>query len=132
MAKLKTHNDKYLGSYGVIARESIKSDRLILLILFFSIFSVIAQVAMIFSSWGKLPPQLPLFYSRPWGEAILSSPMGLWILPAISLSVLILNFFITIFIIKEDKFLKLTLVIFCFLVSLTTLWGALKIILLLV
>ena len=131
MAKIKNPQDQF-GSYGMIARESIKGDRLILLIFLFSIFSILAQAALILLSWGKLPPQLPLYYSRPWGEAVLALPIGLWLLPTIVLITLAVNFFIATFTIRGNKFLVRTLVIFCFLVALTTLYDTLKIITLLI
>ena len=132
MAKIKNPQKDQFGTYSVIARESIKSDGLVLLVFFFSVFSVLAQSALIFGSWGKLPPQLPLYYSRPWGEAMFASPMGLWLLPTIVLTTLIVNFFIAIFLMRDNKFLVRTLVIFCFLVALTTLYDTLKIITLLI
>ncbi|TSC85277.1 MAG: hypothetical protein G01um101416_983 [Microgenomates group bacterium Gr01-1014_16] len=30
---------------------------------------------------AKLPPQVPLWYSRPWGEDQLAQPVFLWIIP---------------------------------------------------
>ncbi len=40
---------------------------------------------------AKLPPEVPLFYSLPWGETRLTDPHWLWTLPALSAVVLILN-----------------------------------------
>ena len=132
MAKIKNPQKDQFGAYGVIAGDSIKSDRLVLLIFFFSLVSIIIQAVLILGSWGKLPPQVPLYYSKPWGEAMLASPRGLWLLPTIVLITLTVNFFIAIFLVSDNKFLVWTLVIFCFLVSLTTLYDTLKIIILLI
>lgn len=33
--------------------------------------------------WAKLPPLVPLWYSRPWGEDQLARPVWLWVIPAI-------------------------------------------------
>lgn len=38
-----------------------------------------------------LPPAIPLFYSLPWGEIRLASPVWLWVLPTISGLTLIIN-----------------------------------------
>ena len=35
--------------------------------------------------WRSLPPEIPLLYSRPWGQDQLVSPYFLWLLPLISL-----------------------------------------------
>jgi len=32
--------------------------------------------------WVKLPPLVPLWYSRPWGEEQLANPAFLWVIPA--------------------------------------------------
>jgi len=64
---------------------------------------ILLQVGAIITSWRTLPPQLPLFYSRPWGETQLATPFGLFLLPALSLAVFLINFFFTGFIPKEEK-----------------------------
>lgn len=35
--------------------------------------------------WTKLPPVVPMWYSRPWGEDQLARPVFLWAIPAIVL-----------------------------------------------
>ena len=131
MAKIQNQSSRYLGIYGVIAKESIRNDRLTLIIFFFCVFSVTAQAVLILGSWAKLPPQLPLYFSRPWGEGMLASPTGLWLLPIIALLTLVIDFFCAIFLVRGNKFLEKTLVIFCFLVALTTLYDLTRIITLL-
>src|SRR3990172_6215750 len=74
------------------ASQSLTTDRFAFSILIFCILSILAQVSLILVSWGKLPPELPLFYSRPWGEAILASPLFLWILPTVAAFLTIANF----------------------------------------
>lgn len=36
-------------------------------------------------NWRNLPPQVPLLYSRPWGQDQLIHPVWLWLLPGASL-----------------------------------------------
>lgn len=52
---------------------------------------ILAMVALFFIFYKKLPPQVPLFYSRPWGESQLTSPWLLLVLPALSLFIVIFN-----------------------------------------
>lgn len=40
---------------------------------------------------GRLPPQIPLWYSRVWGPQRLANPAFLWLVPLLSISILILN-----------------------------------------
>lgn len=88
--------------------------------------------SLILVSWEKLPSELPLFYSRPWGEPILAKPIFLWILPAISLSVLLVNFAINNLTRDEWKFLSRVLVVFALLVSILATYTGVKIISLLI
>jgi hypothetical protein len=40
----------------------------------------LVMLAIVMLGWGnKIPPQVPLFYSRPWGEDQLADKMWLWI-----------------------------------------------------
>lgn len=49
------------------------------------------QILVIFSSWRFLPAKLPLFYSRPWGEEQLANPLSLWLIPGLSLAIILIN-----------------------------------------
>lgn len=77
------------------------------------------QLFLIFIFWRLLPPELPLFYSRPWGKEQLTTPTGLFILPAFSLLVFIINLILVSLLPKEekliDKVLLATIVVFSFL-----------------
>jgi len=111
-------------------KRGVSYDRLLALSILFCLISVLAQIILIFAFWGKLPPEIPFFYSRPWGEVILASPIVLWILPAIALFLPLLNFLVAIFL-KEKDFLLRTLAVSSLLIALMTLLGLAKIILLL-
>jgi hypothetical protein len=43
--------------------------------------------------WGSLPPSVPLWYERPWGQEQLAKPIFLLIIPAL----LSLTFVVTLF-----------------------------------
>jgi hypothetical protein len=58
---------------------------------------------------GFLPPQVPLFYGRPAGSAQLTTTLGLFIAPGVSLLITIINFFICLSV--KDDFLKKILAI---------------------
>lgn len=63
----------------------------------------LGQILAILISWRWLPPELPLFYSRPWGKEQLTAPVGLLILPALSLIVFFINLAFLSFVPKEEK-----------------------------
>lgn len=102
------------------------------IIFFLCLVMVLAQASLILSSWGKLPPQLPLFYSKPWGEAILAPPIALWILPGIALLGTAVNFALIFLLVTGESFLVRILLIFSLLVAVITLYGTVKIISLLI
>lgn len=70
----------------------------------------VAQLLVIILAWSRLPLQLPLFYSRPWGEEQLTSPTGLLLLPGLSFLVFLVNFFLMAFVPKKEKLIRQTLI----------------------
>lgn len=115
------------GEFGLT--RSISADRFSRVAFIICLVSTLFLSALILVSWGKLPPELPLFYSRPWGEPMLTRPIFLWILPAISVGVVIVNFGAKSLL--SEKFLSRVLVAFALLVSLAAAYGGVKIIALL-
>lgn len=93
--------------------------------------SILIQAGLIFLSWGKLPTQIPIFYSLPWGNDILAAPMFLWILPSATLAFGILDFLI-IKSISDNKFLSNALVLTVFMMSFMNTFSTVKIIALLI
>lgn len=73
---------------------------------------LIAQLAIFALFWRKLPPQVPLFYSRPWGGEQLVNPIGLLLLPAISLLITVVNLAAVSPIPGEEKLASQLLVVF--------------------
>jgi len=63
----------------------------------------LGQILLILIFWRRLPPQLPLFYSRAWGKEQLTTPFGLFLLPTLSLIVFLINLAFVSFISKEEK-----------------------------
>jgi hypothetical protein len=107
--------------------DNFQRDRFSFLSYILCLVSVLGQVSLILVSWGKFPPQIPLFYSRPWGEEILAAPIFIWILPGIALISLGINHALSRMA-KSELFLIKVLTSFSLLVSITTLYGTVKII----
>lgn len=55
--------------------------------------------------WVKLPPELPLFYSRPYGESRLTNQWNLWLLPAVSLMINLVSIKSAANLLEKDKLL---------------------------
>jgi len=71
-----------------------------------NVILLLTQLGIIILAWRSLPPQLPLFYSRPWGNEQLTYPAGLLILPGLSLVAFLANFFFLSLIPKIEKLLQ--------------------------
>lgn len=73
--------------------------------------------------WIKLPPQIPLFYSRPWGEDQLAGKNWIFFLTFICLFLIIMNFRLASLFYKNEillaKILVWTSVILAFLLDTT-------------
>ncbi len=61
----------------------------------------LASVISILALWGKLPPAVPLWYSRPWGVDQLAHPLWLFMLPAGSILLYAVNLLLTVFVTTE-------------------------------
>ena len=134
MAILKIGN---IPTYGRVAAkqpglESIRKDRFVFFAYGFCLISFLLQSGILLLSWNTLPPQVPVFYSRPWGERILSQQIFLSILPAITIISLLLNQVLRNFFSKSDLFLSRVLVSFSILVAFLCLFGLAKTVFLLI
>lgn len=68
-----------------------------------------AQIVIIASVWRFLPPEIPLFYSRPWGQDQLVFYPGIALLPTICLIVFLANTAIARAAAQEEILIKKTL-----------------------
>lgn len=73
--------------------EQNLSDGSLILATFPVILAIIVAITIMILS-GKLPPNLPLFYSLPWGENQLAKTHQLLIIPATFLCVALINLII--------------------------------------
>lgn len=91
---------------------------------------LIIQLLIWLFFWKKLPSQVPLFYSRPWGVKQLVSPITLTLLPILSLLVTLINFFLSSTFLSGQKLAGRLLAIFAALFNFLCLVTLLKIIIL--
>ena len=66
----------------------------------------LAEILLIGVAWSFLPYQVPLFYSQPWGEEQLATPINLFLLPGLGLLIFFLNSLVFSFIPKDEKLIK--------------------------
>lgn len=86
------------------------------------LFFFTGSLLILLIKWRELPPEVPLYYSLPWGEEQLTTPFNLLILPLVSFFVFILNFFLASILLEKEpwlcRILILTATIFSFLSTL--------------
>lgn len=106
---MKEHS--LLGMWNMLsANWIIHAINRVVLLLF------IGSILLILLRWRSLPPQIPLFYSRPWGEEQLVHPAWLFLLPLSPLAWYGVNILIAVYITREFLIFTQTL----FLTSLIT------------
>jgi hypothetical protein len=71
--------------------------------------SFLATLALIIS-FQRLPIEVPLYYSRPWGETRLSTRYSLWFLPLVSIIFTLINLFLGKLTYRSDTLLAKVLV----------------------
>ncbi len=71
----------------------------------------LSELVLILFGWKFFPTEIPLFYSRPWGQEQLTKPLMLFILPSLGLVIFFLNSMISRLTLKEERLMKQILAI---------------------
>ena len=95
-----------------------------------TIFFILSQLLILFFTYSNLPPQIPLYYSLPWGEGRLAPVINLFLFPLFSVLIFIVNSMLAMFYASKIKLLSQLLVIIAFIFNLFSSIGLLGIILL--
>lgn len=69
------------------ALEKLFQDQFCFWSLAFSLIALSLGIFLIGFSWSRLPPEVPLYFSRPWGQEQLAPKFQIIILPALSLGI---------------------------------------------
>jgi len=85
--------------------ESDEENRIFQLSLSFGVFFFLLSTGFLFIKFKSLPPQVPLFYTRPWGEERIPTKIWLWLIPTVSFFIILFNFLILPNFLKKEKFL---------------------------
>ncbi len=70
-----------------------------------AITSLVASIGTLLIFWRYLPPEVPLWYGRPWGQDMLTQKLGLWWIPIIIICLQITSIIISR-ILKSDSLLS--------------------------
>lgn len=85
---------------------TIRHDIFIFYPILLAILSIVVGGVFIVLMQNKLPDVVPLYYSLPWGEERLAQKAYLYLLPAISLFILLFNFVWMVYFFKRDVVLS--------------------------
>jgi len=93
---------------------------------------ITVQLVLLIWQFGNLPQQVPLYYSLPWGELQLVSASTLFLIPTLSIVLLLVNHLFAIGFSKKNPLLSQLLIFTSLVVSFFLLLTLLKIIFLVV
>lgn len=113
----------FLSSLGKFWQNRVYS-------LFFrwNIFLISIQFLYLFYSYSKLPDQIPLYFSQPWGESWLASTHMIFLLPAFSLIIILINSVVAMLIHHQWSLLAKLLLAFSLIFTLLSLVSLFQII----
>ncbi len=89
---------------------------------------IIIQIIFLFWKFNSLPPQVPLYYSLPWGESQLAQASLLFLLPTISVVLLLIDHLFAISLTKTSVLLSRILLVISLIFSFLSLITLLRII----
>jgi len=95
-----------ISQFGLFWQEKVNGQ-----IFRWNIIFILSQLAILFVKFNNLPPQIPLYYSRPWGEQQLAPVSSIFILPVLSIIIMLLNNFLAVFFLKSIQLFSRVLVI---------------------
>lgn len=84
----------------------ILKDKFYIWSLIVIIILLLLQFLAIAFFYKYIPPQIPMFYSRPWGQEQLADKKFIFIFPLQLLLLLIVNYFLSAFFFLKEKLLS--------------------------
>jgi hypothetical protein len=114
---------KPIASLGQFWQESSNSK-----IFRWNLIFITSQVVFLVWKFSNLPQQIPLYYSLPWGESQLASASSLFLLPTLSIVILLINHLFAISFSKKIPLLSHLLIFTSLIVSFFFLITLLKIV----
>lgn len=85
---------------------SLREDSFVWFALVGAFLITLLILGLIVVFWRRLPPEVPLYYSRPWGEKQLATPAHFLILPGLCFLILVFNLVLTSSVFKEEVLMR--------------------------
>ena len=84
-------------------RINLLSDKGNLWALIVSLALIAAQIVIVAYYFGKLPPQIPIFYSTVWGNPMMGPNVFIGLLPTLALICVLLNVILYFLFFRNNK-----------------------------
>jgi len=110
--------------------KQIPKEELIFWPVIFSVVLFFGSVLLTAFKFASLPPKIPLFYSKPWGQERLAGKELIWLLPSILLLLIIANTVLAKIFASRINFLAQTVTVSLSILSLLIFFTLLRIIIL--
>jgi hypothetical protein len=111
-----------------IAWKEVQHNWLIQLITKFVVVFIVLSIGLIVWRWNRMPPLVPLWYSRAWGVDQLAPPIWLFLLPLAGIFWYFINLFICMYVTAEYLIFTQILFLSSFVVNLLSFITLVKII----
>ncbi len=85
--------------------DQLTTDSVMKLALRIGLMTIGINIMILAVAWNKMSPEVPLWYSRPYGENQLAPGWILWLVPAAGLIINFITIRLSGAVIEEDKFL---------------------------
>lgn len=108
--------------------DNLAEDPVMKLILRAGLISLGLSLMLLAITWKWLPPEVPLVYSRPYGESQLISAWGLWLIPLAGLIIEMVAIRFSGEVVAEDKLLAQVVTGMASLATVMALIGLIKVI----
>ena len=89
-------------------------------ILRWNVLLILSSIGFLVIKFGDLPPQVPLYFSLPWGENQLAPASSLFFMPTFSIVIAILNNLLAAIMVNSQVLFARLLVIFSLIFSIFT------------
>ncbi len=104
------------------------NNRIVMVDTFLVLFLYCLSLLLIILAFSKLPPLIPLWYSKPWGPDRLAHPLWLFIFPISSIIWYCLDVLLAVFITREYLVFSQLLLTSSVIVSIVSFFSVIKII----
>lgn len=100
----------------------LKEDKVLKFAFLSSSLLLLLQILFLFFTYKNLPPLIPLYLQRPWGQSQIAPQIQILLLPSLTLGLIALNTFLGVLFYKESPLISRILLwgqaIFCLLATL--------------